>query len=449
MDELNIFIVEDDPWYSELLEYHLALNPDNLVQRFNSGKDFLAALHKKPDVVTLDYALPDADGATLLEKIKASSPETYVIVVSGQEDIATAVDLLKKGAYDYIVKNEDAKDRIWNTLRHVREHRALKEEVVQLRQEVGRKFEFENAIVGESKAMQKVFTLMKKACANDITVSVSGPTGTGKEVVAKAIHFNSGRAKKPFVPINVAAIPEELIESELFGHEKGAFTGAAARRIGKLEQAQGGTLFLDEIGEMSLNMQVKLLRALQERQLTRLGGTKTVSLDFRLIVATHRDLANEVEEGNFREDLYYRLLGLPINLPPLRDRGGDVMLLVRHFLDAFAKESGAPPLKISAEARQKLSAHNYPGNVRELKAIVELAAVMSDGGQLEPEDIRFSGIAKKAAFLNEELTLKEHTDKIIRHYLDKYDQDVYKVASLLDIGKSTIYRMLKAERETE
>ena len=446
MGLLNIFIVEDDPWYGELLEYHLGLNPDNSIRRFTSGKEFLEAMYNRPDVVTLDYSLPDTDGAVLLQKLRKEYPDTYVIIVSGQEDVATAVDLLKEGAFDYVIKNDEAKDRIWNTIRHIQENRALKKEVVQLREEVGRRFEFENAIVGESPAIQKVFSLMKKACANEITVSISGPTGTGKEVVAKAIHFSSARAKKPFVAINVAAIPEELIESELFGHEKGAFTGAGDRRIGKLEQAQKGTLFLDEIGEMSASMQVKLLRALQERQLTRVGGTKAINLDFRLIVATHRDLAIEVEEGRFREDLYYRIFGLPISLPPLSSRGKDIMLLTEHFLESFAKESGILMPEITAEAQEKLMKHNYPGNVRELKAIVELATVLSEEGIIRPDDIRFSGIAHKAQLLGTEMTMKAYTEMIIQHYLEKYDQDVYKVAEILDIGKSTIYRMLKADK---
>lgn len=447
MEALNIFIVEDDPWYSELLEYHLGLNPDNQVRRFNSGREFLSEMYQKPDVVTLDYSLPDTDGVSLLKKLRKEYPNTYVIVVSGQEDVATAVELLKEGAYDYIVKNEDAKDRLWNTIRHIREHRALKQEVVELRKEVGRKYEFSNAIIGESKAMSKVFSLMQKACANDITVSISGPTGTGKEVVAKAIHFNSERQKKPFVPINVAAIPADLIESELFGHEKGAFTGAAARRIGKIEQAQGGTLFLDEIGEMAANMQVKLLRALQERQITRLGGNQVVKVDIRLIVATHRDLAAEVEAGNFREDLYYRLLGLPIELPPLKERGKDILLLAQHFLAEFSKANSQPALSLSPEAEKSLMAHPYPGNVRELKATIELAAVLSEDGLIQPTDIRFSGISKKAQLLGEEMTLKAYTEMIILHYLEKYDQDVYKVADLLDIGKSTIYRLLKTQND--
>lgn len=446
MGQLNIFIVEDDPWYGELLEYHLGLNPDNAVRRFTSGKEFLEAMYHRPDVVTLDYSLPDTDGAALLQKLRKEYPDTYVIIVSGQEDVATAVDLLKEGAFDYVIKNDDAKDRIWNTLRHIQENRALKDEVVQLREEVGRQFEFENAIIGESPAIQKVFSLMKKACANEITVSISGPTGTGKEVVAKAIHFNSARAKKPFVAINVAAVPEDLIESELFGHEKGAFTGAGERRIGKLEQAQKGTLFLDEIGEMSTSMQVKLLRALQERQLTRVGGSKPISLDFRLIVATHRDLAVEVEEGRFREDLYYRIFGLPISLPPLNERGQDVLLLTEHFLKGFAKRNGILVPEFTPEAKQKLLKHNYPGNVRELKAIVELATVLSEDGTIRPEDIRFSGISHKAQLLGTEMTMKGYTEMIMQHYLEKYDQDVYKVAEVLDIGKSTIYRMLKSEK---
>lgn len=316
-------------------------------------------------------------------------------------------------------------------------------EIVQLKKEISEKYEFEKSIIGSSTSIKKVFDLIEKAVKTNISVSISGETGTGKELVAKAIHYNSKRKNKPFVAVNITAIPRDLIESELFGHEKGSFTGAITRRIGKFEEADGGTIFLDEIGEMDLNLQTKLLRVLQEREVTRVGGNQVLKLDVRIIAATHRDLSLEVKEGQFREDLYYRLLGLPIHLPPLRDRGNDVIIIAKHFLDQFSKENQLPKFKITPEAQEKLMQHHYPGNVRELKSIIDLAAVMADGQDLRPQDITFTNTRGLDSFLNQELKMEEYMYRIIRHFLNKYDNDVLEVARRLDIGKSSIYRYLK------
>ncbi|MCK5702527.1 MAG: sigma-54-dependent Fis family transcriptional regulator, partial [Cyclobacteriaceae bacterium] len=236
---------------------------------------------------------------------------------------------------------------------------------------------------------------------------------------------------------------KELIESELFGHEKGSFTGAVTRRIGKFEEAQKGTIFLDEIGEMELNLQAKLLRVIQEKEVTRIGGNNTIKLDVRVLVATHRNLAEEVKNGNFREDLYYRLLGLPVLLPPLRERDNDVIIIAKYFLKEFCEENGIEQLKFSKNAQDKLLKYQYPGNVRELKSIVDLGAVFADGDEIEEEDIKFNSILDEDKLVLEELTIKEYNFKIIRHMLEKYDNNVIKVAKKLDIGKSTIYRHLK------
>jgi transcriptional regulator with PAS, ATPase and Fis domain len=274
-------------------------------------------------------------------------------------------------------------------------------------------------------------------------VTINGETGTGKELAAKAIHFNSERMKKPFVAINVAAIPKELIESELFGYEKGAFTGADQARAGKFEEANNGTVFLDEIGEMSLNMQSKLLRALQEREIVRLGSNKVIPINVRIIVATHRDLFQEVKEGRFREDLYYRLLGIQMELPPLKERGNDIVLLAKNFVAEFCKENKLQTKEFSLDALNKLLNYSYPGNVRELKAIVEVAMVMSNGIVLEADDILFNKRKDVDDFIQEELTLEEYNGKIIKGYLIKHNNNVAKVSEKLQIGKSTIYRMIK------
>ncbi len=442
-DPVRIFVVEDDPAYTKFLRFVLDLNPDFEVDFFSSGKECLAQLHKKPSVITLDYSLPDMEGEKVLKAILEFDPSISVIIISAQEKIGTAVGLLKAGAFDYISKDEEAKDRILNSINNARKKSSLIKEIDWLKQEISTKYEFEKSIIGTSPAIKKIFSLLEKAVKTNITVSITGETGTGKELVAKAIHYNSKQKNKPFVAVNVAAIPRELIESELFGHEKGAFTGAVNRRIGKFEEAEGGTLFLDEIGEMELNLQAKLLRVLQEKEVTRIGGKEAIKLDVRIVAATHRNLMEEVKNGRFREDLYYRLLGLPIHLPPLRERGQDTLLIAKFFLDQFTRENKLPKIKISQEAQEKLLQYPFPGNVRELKSVIELAAVMCDDNEIKGNDISFNSLNGDQAFLMKEMTLEEFTYRLIRTYLNRYDNNVMEVAKRLGIGKSSIYRYLK------
>ncbi len=446
MDGFKIFVTEDDILYGEMLKYHLLLNPDNEVHLFRNGQECLKNLYHMPNLITLDYSLPDMSGLEVMRQIKKVNPEIPVVIVSGQEDVSTAVTLLKEGAYDYFVKDDDVKDRIWNIIKKIRENLSLKSEINKLQDEIGRKYEFRNVIKGNSPAIRQVFSLIEKGTKTNITVSITGETGTGKELVAKAIHYNSTRAKKPFVAVNVSAIPRELIEGEMFGHEKGSFTGAITRKLGKFEQAHSGTLFLDEIGEMDMHMQSKLLRVIQERELNRVGGNETIKIDARLIVATNRNLAEEVTKGNFREDLYYRLLGLPIELPPLRYRGHDIIILAKYFADEFCELNKLHKMSISEAAQQKLMQYAFPGNVRELKALVELAVVLSDTDLIDEQHITFNSGNVATNFLLEESTLEEYSSKIIRYYLDKYNNNVVLVAKKLDIGKSTIYRMIKEQK---
>ena len=290
MDEkpFKIFVVEDDEWYNRLLVHNLSLNPDYEIQSFIDGKSCLQNLNQNPDVITLDYRLPDMKGLEVLKKIKDINEDIQVVLISEQDDIEVVVELLKEGAYDYIVKSKDIRERLLNTINNIRKGAKLKSEIQTLRQEVRKKYSYQNTIIGNSPAAKQVFDLIEKATRTNITVSVTGETGTGKELVAKAIHYNSKQAKKPFVPVNVAAIPKDLIESELFGHEKGSFTGASARRIGKFEEANKGTLFLDEIAEMDISLQAKLLRALQEKEIIRIGSNTTIKTDCRIIMATNR-----------------------------------------------------------------------------------------------------------------------------------------------------------------
>ncbi|HEU4551926.1 MAG TPA: sigma-54 dependent transcriptional regulator [Chitinophaga sp.] len=443
MESYSIFIVEDDPWYGEILEYHLSLNPEYSITRFTCGADCMKNLYRRPQLITVDYTLPDITGIQLLKSIRAADPDVPVIIISAQEDVGTAVELLKAGANDYLVKNDNTKDLLWNAVIKIRETQHLKKEVEQLRQELGHKYDLEKVMLGNAAAMKKVFALMERATRTTINVSVTGETGTGKELVAKTIHYNSDRAKKPFVAVNMAAIPADLLESELFGHEKGAFTGAIARKTGRFEEANKGTLFLDEIAELNLNLQSKLLRVLQERELTRVGGNEKVKLDIRLIVASHKNLAEEVKQGRFREDLFYRIIGLPIHLPPLRERDNDMLLLAKAFLEEACRVNRLPPLQLGSSAREKLMQYSFPGNVRELKAVIDLAAVMCDGREITAENITFTRVGGNNFLLSEAKTLKEYEKLIIEHYLRRNNNNIQKVADLLDIGKSTIYKLIQ------
>lgn len=444
----NVFVVEDNEWYNKLLVHTLSLNPEYTVKSFFSGEDMMKQLTESIHVVTLDYRLPDTTGDVLLKKIKEVSPNTEVIIISEQSDIETAVELLKLGAYDYLVKSEDVRDRLWHAVNNVRKNTGLKEKIEILQSEVAKKYDFQNSILGQSTSVKAIHNMVSKAIQTTITVCITGETGTGKEVVAKAIHYNSERKNKPFVAINMAALPAELIESELFGYEKGAFTGAQNRRIGKFEQANGGTLFLDEIGEMDIAFQAKLLRAIQEREIIRIGGNEQVKIDCRIIVATNRDLIHEVKEGNFREDLYYRLFGLPIHLPPLRDREKDVLLLAKHFVSEFCKENKIPAKQIQDDARHKLMAYNWPGNIRELKSVIELSIVLSDTHEITVDDITINPKDLLPELLLNDMTMREFEIAIVKHFMKRFDNNTKTVADKLAIGQTTVYRLLKEDQES-
>jgi two-component system, NtrC family, response regulator AtoC len=443
----KIFVVEDSEWYNKLLVYTLSTNPDFEVRSFTMGRDLLNNLHETPDIVTLDYRLPDMTGMEVLTRIKQESNDTQVIMISEQKDINTVVDLLKLGAYDYITKSDDIRDRLLNTVKNIRDGIGLRREISTLRKEVQQKYQFKQSILGESEAIKAVYERITKALATNITVIISGETGTGKELVAKAIHYNSVHKDKPFVTVNVAAIPSELVESELFGHEKGAFTGASSRRIGRFEEADEGTIFLDEIGEMELNIQAKVLRTLQEKEIVRIGSNKPVKTDCRIVVATNKNLREEVKKGNFREDLYYRLLGLPIELPPLRERGNDILILANYFTDNFCSENNIKPKKLSPSAQKKLMGYAFPGNVRELKSIVELAVTLSAGDDIEPSDIIINSDDPLSLVTDDTMTLREYQEKIIKATLKKFNNDIKKTAAKLDIGVSSIYRLLKDDKK--
>jgi len=434
--DFKIFIVAEDVRYSKLLEHQLSLNPDYKIKKMFTAQACLASLSENPDVVVIDYGLTDKKGIALLQSIKKSNPDTQVIIISEQEDVQIAVDLLKMGVYDYIIKNSDTKERLWGSILNIRKTPVQK-------QETNITFDISKSLIGESNAIKRIYALIEKAAKSNITVSISGETGTGKELVAKAIHNYSARRQKPYVAVNVAAIPKQLIESELFGHEKGTFTGAMNRRIGKFEEAHQGTIFLDEIAELDFDMQAKLLRVLQEKEITRLGGSGTIAIDARILVATHKNMLEEVKKGNFREDLYYRLLGLPITLPPLRERDRDILLLAKYFNDCFCDNNQYKRKTLSSDAQQALLTYPFPGNVRELRAIIELAVVMSDTDVIQKNDITLNATESLDNLLVQELTLKDYTKRIIQHFLNKNKGNILVTARKLDIGKSTIYKMVQ------
>ena len=383
----RIFVVDDDRHYARLISYRLERDKRHQVQVFSSGEEALAQLHERPHLVLLDIMMPGIGGIETLKRIREASPDTQIVMVSAQGVVETAVEAMKLGAYDYVTKGQDDMVKLDTLVAHALERVALQEEVETLRSEVQRKYSVQG-LVGESPAMQSVYRLIEKALRGDLTVAILGESGTGKELVARAIHYGSARKRGPFVVVNCAAIPRELMESEFFGHEKGSFTGAVGRKIGKFEQADGGTLFLDEIGELDLDLQAKLLRALQSREVVRVGGSETISFDCRVISATNKDVVAMIRAGQFREDLYYRLFQFPIPLPPLRERGEDLLLLadyvLREYLNAHPEFKGK---RLSQAARRAILDYSWPGNVRELKSAVERAVLISDHAEIQPGDL--------------------------------------------------------------
>lgn len=389
MQTTKIFVVEDDQFLGNLIKKSLEKLDNVEVTHFLNPEDCINQLHQNPDIVSIDYLLPGMNGLELLEKIKNYNADIHCIMVSGQDKLDVVIDTYRHGAADYIIKNDNAIVNLENSVKNLCKTVYLRQENENLKEQIIDRNKY-TTIMGNSGPVMRVLKLIQKVEKSNIMVLVTGQSGTGKELVAKSIHYNSPRAKKPFVTVNMGAIPADLIESELFGHEKGAFTDARDRRIGKFEEANEGTIFLDEIGEMDLLMQTKLLRVLQEKEVTRIGSNKSIKLDVRVIAATNRNLVTEVKEGRFREDLFYRLQGFLIHLPPLYERGDDVVLLSKSFLNDFCKDNKLPNISLSKEAAKFLMDYKWPGNIRELKAVIERAAIMSENNVIEPGDLVFA-----------------------------------------------------------
>ena len=360
------------------------------VETVTTGGDALAALTGGDfDVAILDIRMPDMTGLEVLERIRATDKAVIVIVITAQNTMANAIEAMKRGAFNYLTKPFDL-DEVRALVARGSEMHELTRTVGRIRNEVGGRYEPGVTLVGTSSAMQEIFKTIGRVAKSDATVLIEGESGTGKELIARAIHFHSPRWSGPFVALNCSAIPRDLLESELFGHERGAFTGASERRVGRFETAAGGTLFLDEVGDMPIELQVKLLRVLQEREFSRVGSTQVLKANARIIAATNQSLERAVREGRFREDLFFRLKVVPITVPPLRDRRGDIPELIRHFLAKVNAEMGTDIAAIAPEAEELLIRHPWPGNVRELENCLLRAAVLAPGRTLTPEDLQLS-----------------------------------------------------------
>ncbi|RMG17796.1 MAG: sigma-54-dependent Fis family transcriptional regulator [Bacteroidetes bacterium] len=442
----KLLIIDDEEviryTLKEILEYE-----DYTADEASNGTEGLDLIMKNDyDVVLCDIKMPGMDGLEVLERAIEKKPDTQFIMISGHGTIETAVEATKKGAYDFLEKPPDL-NRLLVTIRNAMDKSTLVTETKRLR----RKITKTRKIIGQSPVMEKIQETIDRVAATDARVLITGSNGTGKELVARWIHEKSTRADGPLVEVNCAAIPSELIESELFGHEKGSFTGAYKQRIGKFEQANGGTLFLDEIGDMSLSAQAKVLRALQENKITRIGSDKQISVDVRIISATNKDLLHEIEENRFREDLYHRLSVILIHVPPLRERKEDIPLIAREFLREIADEYGMPNLDIEEGAMQQLMRLEWTGNVRELHNVIERLAILSNGTIKEqdvldyavPQRRRKKGNSIFHEF-NKFQSFKDHIEKqFILHKLEANNWNISKTAEMLEIQRSHLYNKME------
>ncbi len=438
----NILIVDDEPLVRDLLKEVL----EREGYQVDLAKDGLSALkfiqENFFDVVITDMKMPKMDGLSLLKEIKRFSPSTLVIVITAYGSIENAVEAMKQGACDYLTK-PILPEQIKVTIKKVSKYHNLLRENRYLRSEVEHLYRG-SQLIGESPPMKNVYKMIAKAAPSESTVLIYGETGTGKELASRAIHFMSPRRKKPFIKVNCAALPTELLESELFGYEKGAFTGALEKKEGRFELAHTGTLLLDEISETSPEFQAKLLRVLQEKEFERVGGTKTIKVDVRIIATTNQDPKEAVKKGKIREDLYYRLNVIPIYMPPLRERKEDIPLLVDYFLKKYSHQNGKRIKGVTKECLEMMENYHWPGNVRELENAIQRAVVISESEYLKPKDL-FLRIEEnfETLFSLDNLTLEEMEKKLIKYTLQKVKGNKTKAAELLGVSVRTIHNKIK------
>ena len=450
MSKPNILVVEDEELMRSILR-RLLEDEGWRVLTADSAENALEVFSSNDVSVTLtDIKMTGMDGLALLDRIKAVDEEALVIIMTAYSSVDSAIAALRKGAYDYVTKpfvNED----LLQTVRNAHQTKELFRENRALRRELNKQYSF-SEIIGKSASLQNVFRIVEKVADTNATVLIQGESGTGKELVAKAIHFNSSRAGKPFLAVNCGALPENLLESELFGHTKGSFTGATGDKKGLFRSAEGGTLFLDEIGEMPPPLQVKLLRALQEREVTPVGSASAVKFDARIIAATNKNLEKEVAANNFREDLFYRLNVIEISLPPLRERREDIPLLVKHFVSKTAKEQNAPEKSVSVDAMSALANYNWQGNVRELQNAIERSFLLSNE-EIDAESLpaKITNNSQNAFEMRDPEGVHPPLEEMERRYileiLSSVGEDKTQAANILGIDLSTLYRKLKRYEE--
>lgn len=449
MNSKTILIVDDDESVRRVTEMHLADAGYDTITAQDGSRAWELVRTASPALIISDVRMPGFSGTELLAKVREYDPDLPVILITAYATVQVAVDAMKAGARDYITKPLDY-DELLIVIKRTLEHRELVEEVRVLRTSLDAKYGFEN-IVGSSPALLRVLEFALRAAARDSTVLIHGETGTGKELLARAIHRNSARSQKPFVTINSGAIPKDLLESELFGHAKGSFTGALLDKRGKVEHADGGTLFLDEIGELPLELQVKLLRLIQNGEIEKVGATKPGNVDVRIIAATHRNLRNMMEDGSFREDLYYRLAVIPLDLPPLRERPDDILDLVDHLFDKMKRKHAIEDLRLSPSLLPYFVAYRWPGNIRELENVIERLVVLSSGGEITLRDLpdALQTLHPESDALHLEMpahgiSLETVEKELITRALQKFEWNQTQAARYLDISRRTlIYRMEK------
>lgn len=446
-----IFIVDDEQGISKLLSYWVKDKWQYEAQVFSRGEDALKNLNEKPDLVLLDIMLPGLNGVETLKRIKQFDENLPVIMLSAQGSIEVAVEALRFGAFDYFQKPID-QQKLELAIKNAVKSYDLTKEIQNLRENVKKEYSFDSIISADGK-MQDVFKLVSKVLNNDITVLIYGESGTGKELIARAIHYNGQRKDKPFVVVNCASIPRELLESELFGHEKGSFTGAHQRKLGKFELAKGGTIFLDEVGELEMLLQAKLLRVIQQKEFERVGGTELIKTDVRIISATNRDLKNAVEDKEFREDLYYRLNSFPISIPPLRQRKGDVLILAEHFINTFNEKLVKNIKGFTKRALKLIYEYNWPGNVREMENTIERCIIISENDTIDVDDLpphfrtneNMNAIDYSTPLFSDDnvIPFERLKEEAIRHALKITKGNIVEAAKRLQLGRATIYRLME------
>ncbi|MCS6952124.1 MAG: sigma-54 dependent transcriptional regulator [Bryobacterales bacterium] len=437
----RVLIIEDEDKLRRVLELHLTQSGFEVDHAVSAEEALKRAEHA--DLILTDLRLPGMDGLELLALLRRQNSQTPVIVMTAYGTVESAVEAMKAGAVDFLLKPFSL-DHLTTVIRKALEVRALRDENRSLREELAKRYTFDN-VIGRSRAMQEIFATILRVAPTRATVLLAGESGVGKDLIARVIHYHSPRRDRPFVKINCTAIPENLMESELFGYEKGAFTGAVTSKPGKFELADTGTVFLDEIGDVPPSIQVKLLRVLQEREFERLGSNKTRHIDVRIIAATNQDLRAALEQGTFREDLYYRLNVVPINIPPLRERKEDIPFLAEHFVRKLAPELGSRVETITEAAIQTLVSYDWPGNVRQLENVIERSLVLCSGTKLDASDIRLDpGERRKTAipFLPEGMTLEQYERALIREALERAGGNKSQAARLLGLTRNAFrYRL--------